>query len=130
MDVLVVGAGGREHALCWKIAQSPLVDKLYCAPGNGGTHRVARNVPIKADDLDAQSASPRRRASLTVVVPQDPLCLGIVDGTRRRACGSSAPTNGPRRSRAAPREAFCRDLCRKHRIPRRKLDLRRPGPGQ
>lgn len=52
MKVLVVGSGGREHALCWKIAQSNKVDKIYCAPGNGGTRLVAENVDIQANDIE------------------------------------------------------------------------------
>ncbi|MFM7432883.1 MAG: phosphoribosylamine--glycine ligase, partial [Gammaproteobacteria bacterium] len=52
MKVLIVGGGGREHALCWKIAQSPLVDEVICAPGNAGTARVARNLAIPANDIE------------------------------------------------------------------------------
>ena len=80
MKVLVVGNGGREHALVWKLAQSPHVTRLYCAPGNAGSRRQAENVPIAVDDI----AGLRRFAleqgiDLTVVGPELPLSLGITD---------------------------------------------------
>ena len=52
MKILVIGSGGREHALCWKIAQSPNIQKIYCAPGNGGTSEIAENIDIKANEID------------------------------------------------------------------------------
>ncbi len=80
MNVLVVGGGGREHALCWKLAQSERRPSLYCAPGNAGTAGVATNVPIEAGDIDAMLAFAQRQGiDLTVVGPEDPLCAGIVD---------------------------------------------------
>ena len=75
--VLVVGGGGREHALCWKIAQSPLVDEVLCAPGNAGTENVARNVPVGANDLDALVDLAQREAvGLVVVGPDDLQSVG------------------------------------------------------
>lgn len=80
MKVLVIGSGGREHALCWKIAQSKLVDKIYCAPGNGGTREVAENIDIKATDIDnLLKFALDNNIDLTVVGPEDPLVNGIVD---------------------------------------------------
>jgi len=80
MKVLVIGSGGREHALVWKLAQSPRVDKVYCAPGNGGTNRQAENVAISVSDLDALAAfAAREGIGLTVVGPEAPLVDGIVD---------------------------------------------------
>jgi len=80
MKVLVIGSGGREHALCWKIAQSSKVDKIYCAPGNGGTHLIAENVDIKANDIDGLlEFALNNNIDLTVVGPEEPLVLGIVD---------------------------------------------------
>ncbi|MGE5697572.1 MAG: phosphoribosylamine--glycine ligase, partial [Candidatus Sericytochromatia bacterium] len=73
MRILVVGSGGREHALVWKIAQSPLVRALYCAPGNPGMARVAQLLPLKADDVDAIVTEARRLAiDLVVVGPEAP----------------------------------------------------------
>lgn len=80
MKVLVVGGGGREHALCWKIAQSPLLKKLYCAPGNGGIGEIAENVPINAEDLGGLlNFAKSEGIDLTVVGPEAPLVKGLVD---------------------------------------------------
>ncbi|RDV84831.1 phosphoribosylamine--glycine ligase [Ammonifex thiophilus] len=80
MRVLVVGGGGREHALVWKLAQSPRVERLYCAPGNAGIERLATCVPIKATDLEGLLAFARQeKIDLTVVGPEAPLAAGIVD---------------------------------------------------
>jgi phosphoribosylamine---glycine ligase len=79
-NILVIGSGGREHALVWKIAQSPLVKQIYAAPGNGGTAALATNVPIAADDIDGLLRFvAEKRIDLTVVGPEDPLAAGIVD---------------------------------------------------
>ena len=80
MKVLVVGGGGREHAICWKLAQSPKVTELYCAPGNGGIAALAECVPIKATDVDVMAAWASSHAiDFVVVAPDDPLALGMVD---------------------------------------------------
>jgi phosphoribosylamine--glycine ligase len=80
LKVLVVGGGGREHALCWKIAQSPLLKKLYCAPGNGGIGEIAENVPINAEDLGGLlNFAKSEGIDLTVVGPEAPLVKGLVD---------------------------------------------------
>jgi phosphoribosylamine--glycine ligase / phosphoribosylformylglycinamidine cyclo-ligase len=94
MRVLVVGSGGREHALAWKLAQSPRVAKLFVAPGNGGTGTVAQNVPVRAGDVPALVAfAQHERIDLTVVGPEAPLVAGLVDafaGAGLRAFGPSA----------------------------------------
>ena len=80
MKVLVVGNGGREHALVWKLAQSPHLTKLYCAPGNAGSHQQAENVPIAADNIvGLQRFALEQGIDLTVVGPELPLALGITD---------------------------------------------------
>lgn len=80
MNILVLGSGGREHALTWKIASSPKVDKLYVAPGNPGTSAIAENVAIKADDFDAVADFVlKANINMVVVGPEDPLVKGIVD---------------------------------------------------
>jgi len=80
MNVLVVGGGGREHAMVWKISQSPLVKKIYCAPGNAGIAELAECVPIGAEDVDQLLAFARQNTiDLTVVGPEGPLSMGIVD---------------------------------------------------
>lgn len=80
MDILVIGGGGREHALVWKLKQSGRVKRLFCAPGNAGTGRLARNVDIKANDLAGLvDFAKKEKIGLVVVGPEDPLCLGLVD---------------------------------------------------
>lgn len=80
MKILVVGGGGREHALCFKIAQSPKVDKIYCAPGNGGTLEIAENIDIGVDEIEKLLIfAKEKKIDLTVVGPEMPLVMGIVD---------------------------------------------------
>ena len=80
MRVLVVGSGGREHALVWKIRQSTLVDKVFCAPGNGGISQIAECVGIKADNITGLiEFATKNKIGLTVVGPEVPLSAGIVD---------------------------------------------------
>jgi phosphoribosylamine--glycine ligase len=92
MKLFVVGGGGREHALCWKIRQSPLVRELYCAPGNGGIADVADCVPIAADDLEGLCRfAAEKRVDLTVVGPELPLTLGLVDELDQRGLLAFGP---------------------------------------
>ncbi|MCJ7679379.1 MAG: phosphoribosylamine--glycine ligase, partial [Candidatus Aminicenantes bacterium] len=80
MNILVIGSGGREHALAWKIAQSPHVKKLVCAPGNPGTMSIAENVKVSPNDLPGLlSLALEKSIDLTVVGPEGPLAAGIVD---------------------------------------------------
>lgn len=80
MKILVIGSGGREHGLCWKLSKSSRVDKLYCAPGNGGTAQVAENIDISSNDIDGLlSFALEEKIDLTIVGPEEPLVLGIVD---------------------------------------------------
>src|SRR3982751_3063373 len=80
MRVLVIGRGGREHALVWKLAQSPRVERVYCAPGNAGTALDGENVAIEANDLDRLLRfAQKEKVGLTVVGPEEPLALGVVD---------------------------------------------------
>ena len=80
MKVLVIGGGGREHTLVWKIAQSPKVKKIYCAPGNAGIAELATCLPINSGDINKLvEFAKKERIDLTVVGPEDPLCKGIVD---------------------------------------------------
>ena len=86
MKILLLGSGGREHALAWKIAQSPQLDKLYIAPGNAGTANVGENVAIKANDFDAIKAFVlEKKIDMVVVGPEDPLVNGIYDYFKNRS---------------------------------------------
>ena len=93
MRVLVIGGGGREHALVWKISQSPKVTDIYCAPGNAGTAEIAHNVPIAADQIDQLlEFAQKNEIGLTVVGPEQPLVMGIVDQFEEKGLRIFGPT--------------------------------------
>lgn len=116
MKVLVVGGGGREHAICWKLAQSPKVTGLFCAPGNGGIAKLAQCVAIKATDVDGMVAWAKENAmDFVVVAPDDPLALGMVDALE----AAGIPAFGPRKNAAIieASKAFSKELMKKYHIP-------------
>lgn len=116
MNVLVIGGGGREHTIIWKLSQSPKTDKLYCAPGNGGISELAECVSISVMDFDALISFAKEHAiDLTVVAPDDPLAAGAVDAFE--AAGLKA--FGPRKNAAIIEgsKAFSKDLMKKYNIP-------------
>lgn len=116
MKVLIIGGGGREHALAWKIAQSPLVDKLYCAPGNGGIAALAQCVPIKAMDIEgAVSFAKSEQIDLVVVAPDDPLAAGMVDALDEAGIRAFGP--GKSAAFIESSKAFSKDLMKKYGIP-------------
>lgn len=116
MKVLVVGGGGREHALCWKIAQSPLVDEVICAPGNPGIAEVARVVPIGANDVDELVTFAKREGvKLVIVGPEDPLVAGIADKLRDAGIDVFGP--GKSGARLEGSKIFSKELLERHRIP-------------
>lgn len=115
-DILVIGSGGREHALAWKLAQSPHVGKIYVAPGNGGTRKVGENVPIEPADIASLARFAKERAvDLTVVGPEGPLAAGIV--SLFRVCGLRI--FGPTRPAAEieTSKAFAKHFMLRRRIP-------------
>lgn len=116
MKVLVVGGGGREHTIVWKIAQSPSVDKIYCAPGNGGISELAECVDISATDKDAMvKFAKENNIDLVMVAPDDPLVLGMVDAMEAQGIRAFGP-----RANAAIIEgskSFSKDLMKKYNIP-------------
>ena len=121
MRILVVGGGGREHAICWKLAQSPKVTALYCAPGNGGIAQVATCVPIKATDVDGMVKWARENTmDFVMVAPDDPLALGMVDALEE----AGIPAFGPRASAAVieASKAFSKELMKKYHIPTAKYE--------
>lgn len=116
MKVLIVGSGGREHALAWKVAQSPRVDKIYCAPGNAGIAEYAECVPITAMEFDKLAAFAKEQAvDLTIVGMDDPLVGGIVDVFEAQGLR----VFGPRKNAAILEgsKAFSKDLMKKYQIP-------------
>jgi len=116
MRVLVIGSGGREHALVWKIAQSKLADKIFCAPGNGGISEVAECIDIKADDILALLDFARKeKIDLTVVGPEAPLSLGIVDEFRNYHLRIFGP--GKKAAQLEASKVFAKELMAKYRVP-------------
>ena len=116
MNVLVVGGGGREHAICWKLRQSPNVTQLYCAPGNGGIAGLAQCVPIKATDVEGIVRWAKENAmDFVMVAPDDPLALGMVDALE----AAGIPAFGPRKNAAVieASKAFSKELMKKYHIP-------------
>ena len=116
MKVLVIGNGGREHALAWKIAQSPLVKKVFCAPGNAGTVNVAENIDIPSDNIDAllQFATVTG-IGLTIVGPEQPLVKGLVDSFEESGLRVFGPSQ--RAAEIEGSKVFCKDLMKKYGIP-------------
>lgn len=116
MKVLVVGKGGREHALVWKLAQSPRVRQVFCAPGNGGTAMEAVNVPIPANDFDALIKFAKKESiGLTVIGPEEPLALGIVDAFTKEKLRVFGPTKDAARLEGS--KVFAKTLMQKADVP-------------
>ncbi|MBI3329605.1 MAG: phosphoribosylamine--glycine ligase [Nitrospinae bacterium] len=116
MKVLVIGNGGREHALVWKLAQSPGISQLYCAPGNAGTAELGENVPIDSADILNLVAFAREQAiDFTIVGPELPLARGIVDALRYAGLSAFGPTQ--RAAQLESSKAFAKALMVKHGIP-------------
>ena len=120
MNILLLGSGGREHALAWKIAQSKKVDNLFIAPGNGGTGSVGKNVAIKADDFDGIKAFVlENHVDMVVVGPEDPLVKGIYDYFKNDAQLRAIPVIGPSKQGAVLEgsKEFAKGFMQRHNIP-------------
>ncbi len=116
MKILVVGSGGREHALAWKLRQSPHADRIFCAPGNAGTEEVGENVPIPANDLSALVAFAKQNAiDLTVIGPDDPLAAGVVDLFERERLRVFGPCKNAARLESS--KIFAKEMMRQCHIP-------------
>ncbi len=116
MKVLVVGSGGREHALCWKIAQSPKLTTLYCAPGNAGTREVATNVDVSATDIPGIVRFAKSEGiKLVIIGPEDPLVAGLADKLRAEDIAVFGP--GAAGAVLEGSKAATKDLLERHRIP-------------
>ncbi|HOI54710.1 MAG TPA: phosphoribosylamine--glycine ligase [Phycisphaerae bacterium] len=116
MRILIIGSGGREHALAWKIAQSPRVKKIFAAPGNPGTAQFAQNVPMAADDVKSLIEFARReKIDLTVVGPERPLIAGIVDAFQEAGLRIFGPNAAAARLEGS--KSFCKQLLRHHAVP-------------
>lgn len=120
MNILLLGSGGREHALAWKIKQSPKVENLYVAPGNGGTAGLAQNVNIKADDFEAIKAfAIEKKIDMVVVGPEDPLVKGVYDFFQNDTQLKSIPVIGPSKQGAELEGSkdFAKAFMMRHNIP-------------
>src|SRR2546422_5295574 len=116
MKVLVIGSGGREHALVWRLRQSPRVSKIYCAPGNGGIADEAECLPADVKNLDSLLALAHQvRPDLTVIGPELPLQLGVVDELTRRGFRVFGPTKAAARLESS--KSFAKEFLQRHRIP-------------
>ncbi len=117
MNVLVIGSGGREHTICWSLAKSPKVDKIYCLPGNGGISKIAECVPISVMDFDAiiDFVDSHKDIELTVVAPDDPLAGGLVDRLEEKGHRAFGPRANSAIIEAS--KAFSKYLMKKYGIP-------------
>ncbi len=114
--VLVVGGGGREHAICWKLAQSPKIEKLYCAPGNAGIASVAECVPIGAEDVEGICAFAKENAiDMAVIGPEVPLAMGIVDALEAEGVAAFGPNKKCAQLEAS--KSFTKAFLARHNIP-------------
>ena len=116
MKVLVIGSGGREHALVWKLRQSPRVSQVYCAPGNGGVAESAECLPADVKSVDSLVAVANQvRPDITVVGPELPLSLGVVDQFTRRGWRVFGPSKAASQLEAS--KSFAKEFMQRHRIP-------------
>lgn len=116
MKVLVVGSGGREHAIVWKLAQSRIVDKIYCAPGNAGISEIAECVDIKLDDFEALIDLVKHEwIDITIVGPEEPLSKGIVDAFEKEGRRIVGPNKAAAQMESS--KVFSKDFMKRHRIP-------------
>ena len=119
MKILVIGGGGREHAMAWKLAQSPRAKKVFVAPGNGGTalDPLLTNIPFNGvSDIEALlEFVVQNKVELTVVGPEAPLAAGVVDAFRARGLRIFGPTRAAAQLESS--KAFAKDFMKRHRIP-------------
>ena len=116
MRILVIGSGGREHALVWKLNQSPRVQKIYCAPGNAGTRKNATNVDIKVNDINGLvKFAIKEKIDLTIVGPEEPLTLGVVDQFEKKGLRVYGPSKAAAELEGS--KVFTKDFLKKYNIP-------------
>lgn len=116
MKILVVGGGGREHAIVWKLSQSPKKPKIYCAPGNAGISKLAECIPIKATDLEnIVSFAVNEKMDMVVIGPDDPLALGLADMLRAKSIKTFGPSKAAARIESS--KSFAKKLMSKYSIP-------------
>src|SRR6267154_5314460 len=116
MRILVIGSGGRQHAICWKLAQSPRLSKLFCAPGNAGIAKVAECVPTDVSNItELVDLAKNFQIDLTVVGPEQPLVAGIVDAFAQAGLRVIGPTAAAARLEGS--KIFAKEFMARHNIP-------------
>src|SRR5262245_60527357 len=116
MNILVIGKGGREHALVWKLAQSPRAGKVFCAPGNAGTSADGVNVPIEVEEFEKLIRfAKKEKVELTIIGPEDPLARGIVDAFQKERLKVFGPTKAAAQLEAS--KVFAKKLMRDADVP-------------
>jgi len=122
MKILIIGSGGREHALGWKIKKSPLVDKIYFAPGNPGTKEIGENISLEVTDIQKLfKFAKSKKIDLTIVGPETPLVLGIVDVFKKEKMKIFGPSK--KASQIEGSKTFSKQLMKKYKIPTAKYDI-------
>jgi len=120
--ILIIGSGGREHAIGWKITQSPMCDELYFAPGNGGTKELGTNVDVKATDIKAIiEFVKKKKIDLTLAIPDDPLALGIVDEFQKEGLKIFGPTK--KAAQIESSKAFSKNFMARHDLPTARFEI-------
>src|SRR3989344_8950175 len=120
--ILIIGSGGREHAIGWKVTQSIKAGQIFFAPGNGGTSKIGINVEIKATDiLGLLEFAKKEKIDLTLALPDDPLALGIVDEFKKAGLCIWGPTKDAARIEWS--KAFSKDFMREHNLPTARFEI-------
>ena len=120
--ILIIGSGGREHAIGWKVAQSPLAGQIFFAPGNGGTGKIGINIDIRATDIPSLlEFAKKEKIDLTLALPDDPLALGIVDAFKKADLRIWGPTKAA--SQLEWSKAFSKNFMKKHNLPTAKFEI-------
>ena len=121
-SILIIGSGGREHAIGWKIAQSPMCGKLFFAPGNGGTQHLGTNIDIKATDIDKLIEFVKKeKIDLTLAIPDDPLALGIVNEFKKEGLRIFGPTKEAAQLESS--KAFSKLFMKRHNLPTARFEV-------
>jgi phosphoribosylamine--glycine ligase len=120
MNVMIIGSGGREHAIAWKVKQSPLCDRLFICPGNAGTAELGTNIPVKVSDFEGISkAAAENNVDFIIIGPDDPLAMGIVDSLAKSEYTQDTPVFGPmaKGAQLEGSKAFAKAFMQKYKIP-------------
>ncbi|MEK7113473.1 MAG: hypothetical protein AAB873_01460 [Patescibacteria group bacterium] len=122
LKILIIGSGGREHAIGWKVAQSERAGEIFFAPGNAGTLEIGKNVDIKATDINnLLEFAKKEKIDLTLALPDDPLALGVVDLFKQNGFRIFGPTK--QASQIESSKAFSKDFMKRHKLPTAEFEV-------